>query len=256
MSVSLPKIAILVTTFERDELLFKSIHSIVDVFDKNYTILIADQGTPSEAKAKWVLETKSKLDDQFHYRTLPYNIGLSAGRNFLVNLAKEKKYEYCLLSADSICFTSAILKVVGLLPELETYDFIGLSIINRNAKSHWIGKINLIKNTCFELEPIECLDNKIHNVEIVKNFFITKTETVLHHKWDEDLKLGEHESFFWEAKLKGLNVGYIKLDAGLYIGKESKSNNSEYARMRRINFDQGLKKLKEKYNLKNWVSYK
>jgi hypothetical protein len=42
----------------------------------------------------------------------------------------------------------------------------------------------------------------------------------------------------------------------LIIAEKMKDRPDEYSEFRRINFNEGIQKLKLKYNIKNWVIYK
>jgi (N-Acetylneuraminyl)-galactosylglucosylceramide N-acetylgalactosaminyltransferase len=44
-------------------------------------------------------------------------------------------------------------------------------------------------------------------VDFAPNLFLARTEALHRVPWDERLKLGEHEDFFWRAKLANLKVG-------------------------------------------------
>lgn len=61
----------------------------------------------------------------------------------------------------------------------------------------------------------------------------------------------EHESFFHEYKQKGYKVGWTNL----IVADKMKDRPDEYAELRRINFNNGQKYLKEKYKIKGWVEY-
>lgn len=261
-----PKIAILITTFERDELLYKSVQSLVENFFENCMILVADQGTPSNEKAKWVLETKTRLDNQFHYRELPYNCGLSAGRNFLVRLAKEKGCDYCLLSSDSFLYNESLQNLNNIVKNyLWGYNLIGFDL--KGSVCGWEAKLKLIEGQAFELDFIEktnrtarkfYIDMKsnkeinIWDIDICRNIFMASAESLLETQWDEKLKLAEHESFFHEYQKAGFKCGWTNY----IIAEKMKDRPIEYNKFRQRNFDEGRQYLKEKYDIKGWVIYK
>ncbi len=240
------KIGFIITTFERDDLLKHTVNALRQFKLPNWEIIIVDQ-SPSEEKIH--------LYSDCNYTSIPHNSGLSFARNQGVKIANQIECSYCVIMADSICPLFDCIKINALLPSLETYDYIGLNLINRNQESYWIGKINLIPEKGFELEKIIVPeDGQIHPVEIIKNFFIAKTSTLLTHQWDEKLLLAEHEDYFWRAKLLNYKIGFIKLNVGKYIGKEI--TNLEYKKLRKQNWNQSLKLLKQKYSIKGWVIYK
>ena len=93
------KLAILYTTFEREELSKKTLQSIYPYLSSpDVFLLVADQ-------SKIPYSTTYGTTNSFIY-TLPYDCGLSAARNFLVQQAQKLGCEYILLTADSIEFIS------------------------------------------------------------------------------------------------------------------------------------------------------
>jgi len=248
------KIAILITTFLRDDLLYKSVNSILEnEMPNNFVILIGDQGIASEEKVTWILNMKNKLKEQFHYREFPFNSGLSYGRNRLVELANKKDCNYCLISSDSFVFNQNMNDINSILDIVYTpyADRIGFEL--DGCVCRWEGDINLIDKDSFEIDFID-IDKKLpfYSCEIVRNFFISTTKSLLDIKWDETLLLGEHEDHSWRYKLKG----YKTLWTDLYKATKMKERPKEYAKFRQNNFIGGIKTLKEKYNIKKWISYK
>lgn len=203
-------------------------------------------------------------------------IGLSAARNLGVEQAKAMEIPYCLIMADSILATPTFGDLPILLQYFDKYDLIGLNLIGRIG---WEGTLSLLAGQSFELDFLnkdkECddyiietqyseLDDSpchiniggIWKCNIVRNFFLAKTQTLFDVKWDNNLKMREHEDFFYRYAQAGYKVGCTDLINGDYIGEESKSGNSDYALLRRKNMDLGLKYLLQKYNIKKWITYK
>ena len=153
-----PTTAICITTFLRDNLLYKCIQSIVDNHNDNYHILIADQGYNSPEKLITINYYQSQIP--LEYYRLPFDCGLSIAKNFLVQRASEMQVPYCLIMPDSIQF-------------IEIYNFESLSnkldnnvIINFNLKN---------------VEPIT-----------LKTILLASTKCLI-DLWDNELKLWEHE---------------------------------------------------------------
>jgi hypothetical protein len=95
-------IAICIPTFLRDNLLYKTIQTIVESRTQDSIILIADQGYSSTEKIINMDYFKSQLS--LEYYQLPFDCGLATVRNFLVQKASEMSIPYCLMSIDSIQF--------------------------------------------------------------------------------------------------------------------------------------------------------
>lgn len=249
------KIAFLITTMKRDKLLFRSVESLLPYLKSNWIILIDDQGEASVEKSKWFLDLKEKYDSQIHLRELPLNCGLSYARNRLVELAKEKNCDYCVLSADSIEFNDSISDLDFVISQMnkESYNLIGLNLLNRIS---WEGWLTLKEKESFELEFIyteEKMKKLFTDCSCVRNFFIATTNSLIRSKWSEELLMAEHEDFMFRYAQNN-KMGCTTFINANYIGK--KVINEEYAKLRRKNFNEGIQKLLAKYKIKSWITYK
>ena len=158
------KIAILITTFLRDNLLYKTIQSIVDNYTKDCIILIADQGYSDSEKDITIDYFASQIP--LEYYKLSFDCGLAIARNFLVQKASEIGVPYCLIMPDSVQFT-------------EVYNFEPL--FNKLDS-------NIIIN--FKLKNIEPI--------ALKDICLAKTDTLI-NLWDEEMKLYEYYLAFAEC---------------------------------------------------------
>ena len=88
--------------------------------------------------------------------------------------------------------------------------------------------------------------------DIVRNFFLAKTEVLIENPWDDELKVAEHEDFFIRLKQNTFyKVVWTPDIQAKYIGiREGK-----YDQYRRRMYGEFRKKLLEKWNLKGWVRY-
>lgn len=265
--MEMEKIAILITTVHRDNLLMDTLRSILEVYQDNWIILIGDQN-PKESYSTEksffyqtaCAEAHYGANDRIKIVKLPFNCGLSYARNRLVEKANEMGIKYCILGADSVEFDKSMSNIHNLIHYMRRYDIIGLDILNRVK---WEAKMRLVEGSHFELDFINtacktCSSKKlvVYNCDICRNFFLAKTQSLLNNPWDEDLYMKEHEVFFYNIKKSKLKVGYTNNFKGTYVGEKSKKDGSEYSKLRNKNMAEGLKKLKEKYNIKKWVEYK
>lgn len=267
------KIAFIITTFMRDDLLFKSVESIQNNWQDNFEIIIVDQG--NESFEKW------DCLSSYHYYKVPFNSGLSYCRNYGVQKAKELGCEYCFIGSDSFLFNESLKKIDNIVDILEktNYDLMGFELMP--SVCGWEAKLNIIKGKHFELDFID-KDKKLAksyitkaepsteyqnedgspalvgdviylwDIDICRNIFIADTDSLLKTKWDNNLKLCEHESFFHEYKQNGYKCAWTNV---LYANKMTDRPN-EYKQLRRTNFNEGLIYLRKKYNITNWVEYK
>lgn len=269
-------IAIILTTCLRPDLFKKTVGSILEHWQPEWKLFIADQGLDKDrALNQDYLSYFERNFDIFYYE-IPFNSGLSYARNFLVEKASEQNIEHCLITADSILFSESMKRISYLTKfmyfnEDVAYDIIGLDLKNR--KFGWEASINLVEGKYFELNFIDKKefnldritdfppDNisvhlpnicyHIYNCEIVRNFFIGKTSSLKEVKWDDSLKMAEHEDFFWRFKQAGKKVGYTDFASGEYIG----TREGDYNKLRGQNWNNCQKLLRAKYNIQGWVNY-
>ena len=249
------KVAILITTFNRDELLYKAIQRLVDLNLKDCIVLVGDQGNISEDKRNYYNNLKS---EKFDWIELPFDCGLSYGRNRLVELAKEKDCEYCIVSADSIVFNKSLKNIANLFYLFDNNKKLGKIGFQLNNRIGWEGWLSIIKNESFKLEFIDKSKYKIDNVinakiipcNICKNVFIAKTESLIDIKYDENLKLMEHEDHCIRYYNKYLTL-WTDLISADYINFKPESYNIYRRRM----YGEFMKVLLKKYNFKKWILY-
>jgi len=161
-------LAILITTFLRDNLLYKTLQTIVDNYTKDCIVLIADQGYVDREKDITIDYYKSQIP--LEYYPLAFDCGLSTARNFLVQKALEKEIPYCLVMPDSIQFT-------------EMYNFEPLFLDN------------IIIN--FKLKKIEPI--------ALKDIFLAKTNLLI-NLWDKEMKIYEYQLAFTECIKRGYQI--------------------------------------------------
>lgn len=214
-------ITVIVKTMDRYESLKNLVKSVFKRYP-NIKIIIADDGERS-CKERILNQFKGK---EIEYYNLEKDIGLSAGRNFLLNKVKTK---YFVLLDDDMEFDKktdinyALRKI-----EEEDLDIIGgycrnYKTINNNfdrilvffekifkyeLPTNYIGTLNF-KDSIFYADYIvhEFPEYKVS--DIVMNVFVAKTKAVLDiGGWDEKLKLQEHTEFFYRSKLNKLKVAF------------------------------------------------
>lgn len=253
------KICIVITTFLRDELLYKSIQSIVDNYQSNWQLIIIDQNNESE-NLTFKKIFKSKLIANyvsFEWIHVPYNSGLSYGRNIGVQKAKELDCEYVIIWSDSFLANESLDKINYLVEnQLFGYDLIGFEL--KGSICGWEAKINLIPTKAFQLEFIKKEqqfskhpDFLLLDCELCRNIFIAKTDTLLSSPWDNILKLCEHESIHGNSPilLKDRNGIYITPIKYLMTSQEpdikkSSTESKKHLKNYHIWTDEGWSKIK------------
>jgi len=164
-------LAILIGTFLRDNLLYKTLQTIVDNYTKDCIILIADQGYADSEKDITIDYFKSQIP--LEYYKLPFDCGLSIARNYLVQKTLEKNIPYCLVMPDSIQFT-------------EKYNFEPL--------------FNDLDNDVI-------INFKLKNIEPIalKDILLASTKRLI-NLWDEEMKIYEYQLAFSECIKRGYKI--------------------------------------------------
>jgi hypothetical protein len=244
------RIAVIYTTFLRDWLFRKTIKSITKYGE--YGILIGDQGREND---------KDFYSPEWHilkalWIRYPFDCGVSFVRNDLIGWAKKLNFEYCLLTADSIEFTlDTIANLDKAVQFLKNHDvgILGFDLKNRVPWEYFMD----IQNSCFQLKKNDNIETdpltglRFKRCDICRQFFLAKIDTILSVKWDEALKTGEHEDFFWRYKQAGHKVCWTPDISANYIDYKP----AEYLRYRNRQYNEFRKLLFNKYKLNDWVQY-
>jgi hypothetical protein len=244
-------IAILITTFLRDNLLYKTLQTIVDNYPKDCIVLVADQGYSDEEKEITIDYYKSQI--ALEYFKLPFDSGLSFARNFLVNKANERNIPYVLIGADSIQFTQSydFQPFINFLEQDDKRGIVGFDLSGSKAPWEFLMEITpkgikLSSSSNYtEFEGI-----KYKKVDICRNIFLAKTKTML-NLYDNELKLCEHEDAFLTYKQKGYEVYWTD---SLSFKRIALNTSEEYQSYRKRLSD-FQKIFKQKYNMSGWVIY-
>ena len=225
-------ITIIIKTFNRKDVLIRLLHSI-EKFYPELPIIIVDDSKKNYRKE--VLYIFEKLN--IKYIVEKYDIGLSAGRNILIDNVKT---DYFLLCDDDFEFDERT-DIYKYLNECisKKIDILGGAVYNRMYIDSvysflWtIKKISRIKavikkdeilsiyngsytindeNVVLNInnDPKDFPLGSIYNTDICSNFFIGNTRKIKAiGGWTPDfLKVGEHEFFFLKALKNNLIVKY------------------------------------------------
>lgn len=146
-------------------------------------------------------------DPNLVYKKLPFDTGLSRGRNIMVDMVTT---EYLVLMDDDFLF-DVNTDIDYLLDVMEHTNFDILGFKNPEDHKRWkfdfCGKMEVENETLFLKPGSYGRESECDIVDFVPNLFLARTESLKKVRWDERLKLGEHEEFFWRAKHAGIKVG-------------------------------------------------
>ena len=89
-------------------------------------------------------------------------------------------------------------------------------------------------------------------MQLVLNFFAARTEVLKAIKWDDALKVCEHEDFFWRARAAGVAVGYCPRAVALHKRDHGGSRYREFRN--RIGEMRGMALAKHGWKKTQWLS--
>lgn len=252
-------IAIIYTTFLRDALFQQTIQSILGLREEkqiSFVLLIGDQNLRGPQLSQQLLY-KNYIRVNITHFFLPFDCGVSFARNYLMQYASHLGISYCLLTADSIAFTTeTINRLPAAIQFLQNHPKAGILGFDLKDRVPWEYNMDIRNNSFFiskpgplQTDPLTGL--RFNYCDICRQFFLAKTDTLLSVKWDEQLKIGEHEDFFWRYKLAGHKVCWTPDITGQYIDYKP----AEYVKYRNRQYTEFRQILFNKYRLNNWVEY-
>ncbi len=225
-------ITIIIKTFERKNMLLKLLKSIEDYYPELPIVIVDDSKTNYKMA---ILNRFKKLN--INYIVTEYDIGLSKGRNILIDNVKT---EYFLLCDDDFIFDERTnIKLALNIYKNNNLDILGGLVYNRFALDSlysilWTLKdprrikkvlnreeFGSVYNGTYYINDKKITLNadrnyknyekeEVYLTDICSNFFVGNTKKIKEiGGWTpEMLKVGEHEFFFYKAKLNGLKIGY------------------------------------------------
>lgn len=195
--------AIGIKTFLRERTLFKTLDAIEEYFPYRYKLYIADDGTVTDGKASRYRELQKAGHQIIH---LPFDCGISAGRNAIVKKVEEK---YILIMDDDIKLTDSesIKRILSILEDDKSLGLVSGILEHENGDPY--GGENYCRGLRFELRDRFLLrwpaSSTICNVngtsyrtaDQVVNFFLARSKLFDDVLWDKKIKVGwEHIDFF------------------------------------------------------------
>lgn len=186
-----------ITAFRRPE----SLHRLVSSIRQRYAdvpIVVADNG-----------DQPADLTEFAHvkYLTLPFDCGLSAARNRLID---ELQTPYMMLLEEDFEFTActSIERFVDVLESDNTVGVVGGSLIRNGQRLQLARDFELFRDVlyCRPTAPawqIADGGTPYHHTQYVYNFCLFRIDMLTAHKWDESLKLGEHADYYYAVRKRG-----------------------------------------------------
>jgi len=162
--MNLSDATIIIKTFERPKCIQRLVSSIRNFYPEIHIIIADDSKNPSPIEGT-------------EYHVLPFDCGLSYGRNFLVEKVPTK---YLLLLDDDLIFINQtkIEKFVDILDSDDRIDIVGGR--RREKHRYYPAELTLDHNGILSIkrEKSKGKIGKYRIYDFVQNFFLAKTESI------------------------------------------------------------------------------
>lgn len=211
-----------IKTFMRPRKLDRLIRSIQS-FYPGANICVADDNNSSTPR------------NDVTYYVLPFDKGLSFGRNYLVSHS-QTKYFLTLDDDHVFCTNTQIDKLLAILDSSDLDIIAGIICENGKVFRQGGGILEIKERKLYKYRKYyEQFSIKFNRTDLIyqtvdycSNFFLAKTSKLLAFPWDENLKMEEHNDFFLKAKGK-LKVAYCP---SVYV-EHYPSRDAAYMKFRR-----------------------
>jgi len=243
-----------VKTFLRD----RSLHHCVQTLRAQYPdmpIIVADDGHCTDEKEERLLAAGVSK-----YLRLPWNVGLSAGRNALVDACETP---YILMCEDDFSFTPNS-HVERLRQLMDIADIAAGLVFNvrhwacHNGGMGWdpfggkfVNAYGRVFRAGFTGDVKEYEGIHYEEADFVLNFFVARLASLRNIRWDEELQLAfEHLDFFLRAKAAGIKS--VRSSDVMTLHKEiDDSHNPEYQKFRN-DYEKYREPFKKKWGF-DWI---
>ena len=131
-----------------------------------------------------------------------YDIGLSAGRNRLLNLGDSP----LVVFADDDHLVTERTRLGELVAKLDRYPDLDL-LATKSGKDGGPRLMHVKDRVLHIPEGAYRRHDGIDRCHYVSNSFVAYRDILQAIRWDKQLKTEEHWDFFWRAKIAGVNVG-------------------------------------------------
>lgn len=178
----------IVKTFERPNQLDLLIRSLRHRYPELPILVADDSSTPTPRS-------------DVGYHVLPHDVGLSAGRNYLVDRVQT---EYVALFDDDHVAT-ADTNLEGMLSRLKEHslDIVAGDFINDGrTRFSFHGTYEFRHHVLFQHQGVPReVAGDVPLYDVVNNFFVARTDSIRRIRWDERIKFArEHADFFLRCR--------------------------------------------------------
>jgi GT2 family glycosyltransferase len=199
------EVTALIKTFLRDEYLFTSVLSLRRHYPE-IKIIVADDGYCSDQK-----EARLKEAGVSKYIALPWNRGVSRGRNALIDACETP---YFLVGDDDFYYTEET-RLGDMLRMMEIADLAGGALRYLDTLQHYEATLEWVPESKGLIHHEINRDYRTYDgiqyghADLTFNFFVAKTTLARKIRWEESIQvIFEHEDFFMAGYDRGMKVVY------------------------------------------------
>jgi GT2 family glycosyltransferase len=211
----LPKVDICIKTFIRQRCLRRLVSSISEYYPGAPVNIADDSKIDDETRAYYAgLEQRGD-----RVLLLPYNVGISAGRNALVDITSRP---YLLFLDDDVVFfdETRIRDMVDVLDADPSIGVAGGSLIDNGTDLLPYEHNVRLKDRVLHYYPVGPESTVIGGhpcrwADVVHNFCLVRRQVFDSTRWDEELKMAEHTDFFLRLKAAGWKAVHV---GGVSVG--------------------------------------
>jgi GT2 family glycosyltransferase len=239
-------VTIAIKTFERPDSL-KGLLASIRQFYPSVPILVADDS--KEPYGPGMAREFSNMECV----TLPFDSGISIGRNAMLKRIKTKYFVLC--DDDLLFYEETRLETFKDILVQNDIELIGGVFMDKSESGKfdkpnpYAGHLIMDSDRNLRLDFIK-MDRDVTRCDIVHNFFMADTQALLSKTggWDPEFKVSEHTVFYWAAKKAGLKVAFTPGVRVNHTGARSTKYN--YYRTRNNKY---FLLFFKKLNLKSWT---
>lgn len=249
-------LAIVVKTFLRPHKALTCVRSALAHTPDDVHVILVDDGRPY---ARHVLgrQERSRLpeDPRLHVLELPYDAGISAGRNAGVLAACELGAAQCAVFDDDFVLgaDNHVVEGARYLRERDDLDVLGFGLRSPGIPvtpetpsggvgfyaSRLVARSGVLVRRQLDMGEASARELRVGShvpCDICYNCLVASTPFLVAHPWDERLKVQEHWEYFWRLHLEGARVGVYFPEGDAperYVSHQRlRRNGNQYSRMR------------------------
>lgn len=182
-------VTFIIKTFERHDSLILLMNSIRK-FYPYVKVIIADDSKNSN----FIFN-----DCNLEYYSLPFDSGVSYGRNFLIDKVTTK---YFLTLDDDFLFNeNTKIEIFKDILDNNNIDLVSGDVFFQGSKTDYKGIFELTdeRKLLLRMNENRGYENGYPLYDIVLQFFLARTDKIRDIRWDPDLKTQDHEDFFYRG---------------------------------------------------------